>query len=119
MTTHARAYSVAREKMNDGIVQIFQRKERPAVPTLSMCGAPSFSMKELKRANNNASRVLCPGGSDSSKLTPRAQYNNYTPKERAEIGKYAAENRPSKAARCFSGWLGHKVVASVVVFAKI
>ena len=69
----------------------FQRKERPVVPTLSMCGASSLSTKELERANDNVSRVLCPGDGESAKLTPRAHYNDYTAKERAEIGKYAAE----------------------------
>ena len=59
---------------------------------LSMCGSSSLSTKELERANDHVSRVLCPGDGESAKLTPRAHYNNdYTAKERAEIGKYAAE----------------------------
>ena len=69
----------------------FQRKERPFVPMLSMCGASSLSTKELERASDHVSRVLCAGDGESAKLTPRAHYNNYTAKERAEIGKYAAE----------------------------
>ena len=69
----------------------FQWKEGPVVPTLSMCGACFLSMKELERAHDNASRVLSPGEGESAKLTPRAHYNDYTAKERAEIGKYAAE----------------------------
>ena len=51
-----------------------------------------FSFYEgVERVNDNVSRVLCPGDGESTKLTPRAHYNNYTAKERAEIGKYAAE----------------------------
>ena len=52
-----------------------------------------FSFYEGVRASQwpCISRVLCPGDSESAKLTPRAHYNNYTAKERAEIGKYAAE----------------------------
>ena len=56
-----------------------------------MCGASSLSTKELERANDHVSCVLCPGDGESAKLTPRAHYNNYTAKERAEIGKYAAK----------------------------
>jgi len=43
------------------LYRFFQRKEQPVVPTLSMCGASSLSMKELERANDNVSHVLCPG----------------------------------------------------------
>ena len=75
------------------LYRFFQRKEQPVVPTLSMCGASSL------RANNNVSRVLCPGDSESAKLTPRAHYNDYTAKERAEIGKYPAEDRESMVMR--------------------
>ena len=73
------------------LYRFFQRKERPVVPTLSMCGASSLSTKELERANDNVSRVLCSGDGESAKLTPRTHYNDYTAKERAEIGKYAAD----------------------------
>ena len=69
------------------LYRYFQRKKRPVVPTLSMCGASTLSTKELERANDNVSRVLCHGDGESAKLTPRAHYNDYTAKERAEIGK--------------------------------
>ena len=98
--------------MQMALYRFFQRKERPVVPTLSMCGASSLSKKELEGANDNVSRVLCGGDGESAKLTPRAHYNDYTAKERAEIGKYAAENGPTKAARCFSERLGRKVPES-------
>ena len=52
------------------LYRFFQRKERPVVPTLSMCGASSLSMKELERANDYVSCVFCPGDGESGKLTP-------------------------------------------------
>ena len=51
--------------------RFFQRKERLVVPTLSMCGASSLSTKELERANDHVSRVICPGDGESAKLTLR------------------------------------------------
>ena len=50
------------------LYRFFQRKERPVVPTLFVCGASSLSTKELERANGNVSRVLCPGDGESAKL---------------------------------------------------
>ena len=32
----------------------------------------------------------------------RTKYNDYTPEQRAEIGRYAAENGPTRAATHFS-----------------
>ena len=77
--------------MSNGIVQIFQRKEQPVVPTLSMCVTSSLSTKKLEWANDHVSRVLCAGDCESAKFTPRAHYNDYTAKERAETEKYVAE----------------------------
>ena len=77
-----------------------------------MCGASSLSTNEFERADDNVSHVLCPGDGESAKLTPRAHYNDYTAKERAEIGKYAVENGPTKAVRCFLERLGRKVPES-------
>ena len=66
------------------LYRFFQRKERPVVPTLSMCGASSLSTKELERANDHVSRVLCPGDGESAKFTP-------TTTIQPRIGKYAVE----------------------------
>jgi len=73
------------------LYRFFSAKRTAGCPTMSMCGASSLSTKELERANDNVSRVLCPGDGESAKLTPRTHYNDYTAKERAEIGKYAAD----------------------------
>ena len=51
-------------------------------------------------------RVLSPGDGENAKLTPRAHYNNYTAKERAEIGKYTAENRPTNLLDASQNVLG-------------
>ena len=39
---------------------------------------------------------------EESKKSVAGRYNKYTPEERASIGKYAAENGSTKAARHFS-----------------
>ena len=69
---------------------------------LSMCGGSSLSTNELQQANDNVSRVLCPGDSESAKLTPRAHHNDYTANEKAEIGRHATGNRSTEAAKCFT-----------------
>ena len=37
------------------------------------------------------------------------RYNRYTPEERAAIGKYAAENGPTRVAKYFSGKLNIQI----------
>ncbi len=69
-----------------------------------MCGPSTLTRRELEAANGSVKRVLAEAtnvvGSD---MTPcRGQYNEYTAEVRAQIGKYAAENGASKAARRFS-----------------
>ena len=41
-------------------------------------------------------------GSEDSNKVPRGPYNGYTAKQRADIGKYAMENGPTRAAKHFS-----------------
>ena len=101
------------------LYRFFQKKERHGVPTLSLCGTSSLSRKELERANNLVSRALCPGAgagesANSTAASPGAHYNDYTAEERAQIGKYAAENGSTKASRRFSERLGRKVPESSV-----
>ena len=69
MTTHACSVG-ERENERWHCTDFFKRKERPVVPTLSMCGASSLSTKELERTNDYVSRVFCPGDGESAKLTP-------------------------------------------------
>uniref|UniRef100_A0A1X7SKG7 Uncharacterized protein n=1 Tax=Amphimedon queenslandica TaxID=400682 RepID=A0A1X7SKG7_AMPQE len=39
---------------------------------------------------------------DKTGVTQRGKYNDYTPEQRARIGKFAYENGPTKAAKHFS-----------------
>ena len=48
-----------------------------------------------------------------NKPTSQTQYIDYTAKMRAQIGKYAAENGPTKTARHFSKKLGRNVPGDV------
>ena len=49
----------------------------------------------------------------------RGKYNEYTPEERAQIGKFAAEHGPAKAVRHFSKLLSRKVQLSIHTLASI
>ena len=44
--------------------------------------------------------------SDSTESQKRGKYNSYTPEQRAKIGKYAAENGPSRAAKHYTAVWG-------------
>ena len=81
------------------LYKFFQRKDKLTVPTLQTCGPSSLTRRQLEGANDSVKRVLVEDG--NGELTPsRGHYNGYTAEERAQIGKYAAENGPSKAAKC-------------------
>ena len=74
-------------------------KGKSALPDKSTC--PSLTRKEVDSANECVKDRL-----QQQKITPsRTKYASYTPQERALIGKYAAENGPTKAARHFSNVL--------------
>ena len=91
MTTRAHACSLGERENERWHCTDFFSEKNGWLSLRCPCGASSLSTKELERANGNVSRVLCPGDGESAKLTPRAHYNDYTAKERAEIGKHAAE----------------------------
>ena len=58
---------------------------------------------DLQAANARVGKVL-DGGADLHEVQPktRGKYDDYTPEQRAQIGKYAAENGPTRAAKHFS-----------------
>lgn len=60
----------------------------------------SLSQKEIEAANASVKRCLEPESLEASR--GRGKYNDYSPEERALIGKYTAENGPAKAVRRFS-----------------
>ena len=68
-------------------------EEDPTLPTM----VPSLSAMVVEAVNDSVKRAkleTCEEG--------RGQYNVYTAKERAQIGKYAAENGPAAAVMHFS-----------------
>ena len=46
--------------------------------------------------------IKCLNNPSVSKVLSREKYNAYTPEQRAQVGKYAAENGPARATRHFS-----------------
>ena len=58
---------------------------------------PSLSAKDVERVNNDIKRAKL-----ETPEKGRGQYNVYTAKEKAQIGKYAAENGAASAVRHFS-----------------
>ena len=65
---------------------------------------PSLSAKDVQRVNDDVKRAKL-----ETPEKGRGQYNVYTAKERAQIGKYAAENGPASAVRHFSKVLGRNL----------
>ncbi len=74
-------------------------KERRACASSSARAGVLLSRKEVERANEEVKRIL--GDTNAKQEKPRGKYE-YSPKERAQIGKYAAKNRHTKAANHFS-----------------
>ena len=66
------------------------------LPDQKVC--PTLSSKELKSAGDKVKEQL---ESSSMDKKVRGKYNSYDAERRAEIGKYAAENRPTRASRHF------------------
>ena len=65
---------------------------------------PSLSAKDVQRVNDDVKRAKL-----EIPEKGLGQYNVYTAKERAQIGKYAAENGPASAVRHFSKVLGRNL----------
>ena len=59
---------------------------------------PSLSNKKIKEANTSVKNLQEKKGTGRSPSTP-IYYNDYTPEERASIGKYAAENGVASAVK--------------------
>ena len=61
---------------------------------------PSLSSRELEVTNGFVETAIT---ATSVSTASRGKYNRYTSEERAAIGKYAAKNGPTRAAKYFSG----------------
>ena len=53
--------------------------------------------KEIKMADEAVAKAM-----EVSKSTDRGKYNTYSKRQRAQIGKYAADHGPTKAATHFN-----------------
>ena len=73
---------------------LYLRKERP----VRECSA--LSKRETEQVNERVKQVLVTAGKKRSPT--RGSYADYTPEDRAKIGKYAAKNGPARATRHFS-----------------
>ena len=69
---------------------------------------PGLTEKEVKRANEEVKRVI------EQKSGRRAKYNDYTPLQRANIGKYTVEHGPTRASHYFTKVLEKDVPESTV-----
>ena len=74
--------------------------EDQALPT----EVSSLSAKDVQRVNEDVKRAKL-----EKPEKGRGHYNIYTAKERAQIGKFAAENGPASAVRHFSKTLGRNL----------
>ena len=73
----------------------------------------SLSRKDVEMAGREVRRVLEESATVARQRSVphgrRGKYNCYSPEERASIGKYAAENGATRAAKHFSRTLGQTV----------
>ena len=80
----------------------YLERKRSALPNEQACSS-TCTGKDLKLANQAVERCLRKDSATSVNLKEkRMRYNDYTPEQRAEIGRYAAENGPTRAATHFS-----------------
>ncbi len=73
-----------------------------ALPTVDKC--KTLTKAQLKEANKAVEDA-----SESEASKERGKYNRYMEEDRANIGKYTAENGPTRAASYFSAHLGCNV----------
>ena len=89
------------------LLKYLKRKEEgsASLPTLGMLNkGSSLTELQLRKANKAVLEIA-----ESKEPKKRGKYNQYTPEQRAMIGRYAAENGGSKAALHFSAKLKTKV----------
>lgn len=83
------------------MLRYFQKIDKKAVSTTT-----GLTLEEEKRAEEEVKKVI------EIKDKARGSYNDYSPEIRAAIGKYAAENGPTRASRHFTKQLGKNVPES-------
>ena len=75
------------------------------------CNSAYITTREIEKADEKVKQVLDDSdrNSCSGMLTIRCKYNAYTAEQRAQIGRYAAENGNTKAAIFLLCMLGTKI----------
>ena len=73
----------------------------------SSCNSPLLSQKDIEAAQKSISKAEAEAVEKSQH--PRGQYNSYSKEQRALIGKYAAENGATRAARHYTAVWGIKI----------
>ena len=78
------------------LLKYLERKRIP-LPDERACSSTLLTGKDLKVANQAVERYLREDSAISVKpKETQTKYNDYTPEQRAEIGRYVAENGPTR-----------------------
>ena len=85
----------------------YLKREKDPLPDKENC--PLLTEKELNSANAKVKDCLKRELSKARTLLTRGKYNDYTPEQRAQIGKYAAKNGPTRAAKHFSKLMSRNI----------
>ena len=66
------------------------------LPSISLCASATLSEKDIRSANESILTKLevKKPTSVTRKVSTREKHNGYTPEQRVQIAKYAAENGP-------------------------
>ena len=87
------------------LLKYFSYKSKcSSLPVVLPTSIPFLSSGELVTVNTCVEKVRA-----TPEVASRGKYNRYTPEERAAIGRYAAENGPTRATRHFSEKLKMKI----------
>ena len=81
------------------LLKYFQKAKKEGIlvlPGKEICG--SLSNEDVKAAGEKIQECLQASGTESNK---RGKYNQYDAEKRAQIGRYASENGPTRASRHF------------------
>ena len=70
------------------------------LPDITWTASTTLSEKDLRSANESVKKQDV--DTPTRKVSRREKYNGYSPEQRAQIAKYAAENGPTRASRHFS-----------------
>ena len=89
------------------ILKYFARKDSSdtfRLPDVTVSASTTLSSKDIRSANESVKPLVkqLEDKKPARKVSTREKYNGYSPEQRAQIGKYAAENGATRASRHFS-----------------